>query len=79
MSEGIVWSGEVGPSGDRHRAEVTRIGDSIFRGILSIIDDEGSVLYRKEVPLAHGSPFGADARVAAGWTRVINEWYANYR
>lgn len=79
MAENIIWSGSVGPQGDQHTAKVVRIGDSIFRGILSIMDAEGSVLYRKEVPIAHGSAFGADTQVAAGWARVINDWYANYR
>lgn len=79
MSEDIIWSGPVGPQGDQHASKVVRIGDSVFRGILSIMDEEGTVLYRKEVPIAHGSAFGADAQVSAGWTRVINEWYANYR
>jgi len=79
MEGDIIWSGDVGPSGDRHKAKVVRIGDSVFRGVLHIINDEGAILYQREVPIAHGSAFGADAQVAAGWTRVINDWYANYR
>lgn len=79
MAEDIIWSGDVGPSGDRLAAKIVRIGDSVFRGVLHIVDEEGAVLYQKEVPIAHGSAFGADKQVAAGWARVINEWYANYR
>jgi len=79
MEESIIWSGDVGPSGDRHKAKIVRIGDSVFRGVLHIMDEDENVLYRREVPIAHGSVYGADKQVAEGWTRVINDWYANYR
>lgn len=79
MSEDIIWSGDVGPANSRYQAKIVRIGQSIFRGVLHILDDEGEELYQKEVPIAHGSAFGADAQVAAAWRRVIDDWLQNKR
>jgi hypothetical protein len=76
MSE-IIWSGQMGPAGRRHEVEVVRLADSVFRGVMHIFGSEGEMLYQKEVAITHGSPFGADAQVAAGWMRVFEDWLDN--
>jgi len=72
-----MWEGQMGPAESRHRVEVVRLGDSVFRGVMHIFGSEGEILYQKEVAIAHGSPFGADTQVAAGWAKVFGDWLAN--
>lgn len=73
-----IWNGQMGPLGKRYDVEVVRIADSVFRGVMHVFNSEGDLLYQKEVPIAHGSAFGADAQVAAGWKRVFDNWLNNY-
>lgn len=74
MSEDVLWQGDIGNS--PYNAKIVRNGSSIFRGILMIYEGE-ELRFQKEVPIAHGSAFGADKQVAQAWARIINDWVRN--
>lgn len=76
MQDEIIWEGPVGRT--PVTAQVVAIPNNYNRGIVRIIDGEGTELYQREVSVSRNQPFGGTKEDMQEWKNVIASWVANY-
>jgi hypothetical protein len=73
MDEQAVYEGPIGNTG--HTLRVIPIENHMHRGILTILGEEGSLLYQKEVSIDRMKKDGGDSRHFEEWRRVVSDWF----
>jgi hypothetical protein len=73
--EQIVWEGTV----DRGKwvAQVSRIPNSDFRGVLKIKDTDGVLKYQREVAVSSTPYVGPESKEVREWSKIILDWVDN--
>jgi hypothetical protein len=75
LQETVIWEGSVDKG--RFTAKVVGIPNNSFRGILKILDLEGTERYQNEVGVSYDAPFGAGIKDVREWHKLITAWIAN--